>query len=172
MNRGKGAAVKHGMLAATGRYQLFFDADGSTPIEMLDRAWEPLEKGADVVIGSRAIPGAYIAVRQPWHRRQMGRINNRLLKALGLTQFRDTQCGFKIFTAEASKQVFPLQRVERFSFDAEILYIAQRKHLRIEQVPVNWLNSPDTRVDAIRDAVRMVWDVLLIRSRAWLGYYD
>ena len=170
-NRGKGAAVRAGMLDATGDFRVFYDADGSTPIEMLDRVWPCFEAGADIVIGSRALPDSDVALRQVWYRQEMGRMNNRLLRLLGLTKFTDTQCGFKAFTAAACERVFPLQTIERFSFDAEILYIAKLQQLRIDEVPVRWINSPDTRVHPIRDSARMVWDVLRIKLRALSGRY-
>jgi dolichyl-phosphate beta-glucosyltransferase len=171
-NRGKGAAVRAGMVnEARGDYRFYFDADASTPIEMLDRAWPKFDAGADIVIGSRALEGADIAVRQVWYREEMGRMNNRLLRLLALTPYADTQCGFKGFTAAACGIVFPRQTIDRFSFDVELLYIAARHGLRIEEIPVRWLNSPDTRVHPIRDSARMIWDTFRIRARAWRGGY-
>lgn len=171
-NRGKGAAVREGMLhLATGDYRLMYDADGSTPIEMVERLWPCFERGADVVIGSRALPASDIAVRQARYREGMGKLNNLLLRALGLTAFRDTQCGFKAFTASAADAVFSRLRVERFAFDAEALYIARRLGLRIEEIPVHWENAPDTRVHPIADSTRMICDALRIRIRAASGAY-
>ncbi|MBI1317592.1 MAG: glycosyltransferase [Candidatus Hydrogenedens sp.] len=172
VNRGKGAAVREGMWkAARGDFRVYYDADASTPIEMLERLWPCFEAGADIVIGSRALSDSDVAVRQVWYRQEMGRMNNRLLRLLGLTPFPDTQCGFKGFTAAACEAVFPRQTIERFSFDAELLYIAALRGLRIDEVPVRWENSPDTRVHPLRDASRMVLDALVIRMRAWRGAY-
>lgn len=118
-NRGKGYAVRTGMLAACGIYRVYYDADGSTPIEELDKLLQRFEAGADIVIGSRSIAGAEVQVRQAWYREQMGKTFNLLLRAFGLTRFRDTQCGFKGFTARACGIVFPRQSIMRYSFDAE-----------------------------------------------------
>lgn len=170
-NQGKGAAVRAGMLAAQGAHRLMYDADGSTPIEMLERAWPLLADGADVVIGSRALPDSDIAVRQAWYREAMGKINNLLLRMLGLTRFRDTQCGFKIFDSAAAEDVFAAVTIARFSFDVEALFIARRLGLRIEEIPVRWENSADTRLHPVRDSARMVWDALGVAWRAFRGAY-
>jgi dolichyl-phosphate beta-glucosyltransferase len=171
-NRGKGAAVRAGMLfAAQGDYRLFYDADGSTPIGMLERVWPCFERGADIVIGSRALPGSDIAVRQAWYREYMGKTNNLLLKLLGLTRFGDTQCGFKAFTAEAAQEVFSRLRCERFAFDAEALVIAQQYYLRIEEIPVRWENSPRTSLHPLRDSSRMLLDALHIWRRLHRNRY-
>lgn len=171
-NRGKGAAVRAGMLdEARGRYRVFYDADGSTPIEELEKLWPALDAGADIVIGSRALPQSEVAVHQRWYREQMGRLNNLFLRALGVTRFRDTQCGFKGFTARACGVVFPRQTIERFSFDPELLYIGAKHGLRIEEVPVRWENSPSSRLHPLWDAGRMVADLLTIRWKDWRGRY-
>jgi dolichyl-phosphate beta-glucosyltransferase len=170
-NRGKGHAVKTGMLAAQGDYRVFYDADASTPIEELEKLWPHFEDGADVVIGSRSLPESRVEVRQAWYRQTMGRAFNLLLRITGLTHFPDTQCGFKGFTAAACEVVFPLQTVERYSFDAEVLYIARRHRLRIDQVPVRWINCPHTRLNAATDSARMLLDLLAIRVRALFGRY-
>jgi len=171
-NRGKGHAVRTGMNAATGDYRVFYDADASTPIEELEKLWPHFEDGADIVIGSRSLPESRIEVHQAWYRESMGRVFNFLLRLAGLTQFHDTQCGFKGFTARACDVVFPLQTVERYSFDAELLYIARRHGLRIDQVPVRWINCPYTRLNAATDSFRMFVDLLAIRARALLGRYE
>ncbi len=171
-NRGKGHAVRTGMLEkATGDFRVFFDADGSTPIEELEKIWPRFEDGADIVIGSRALPQSEIVIRQAWCRESMGRAFNVLLRLLGLTQFKDTQCGFKGFTRKACELVFPRQTVQRFSFDAEILYIARRLGLRIDEVPVRWLNNPESRVHPVSDSARMAFDMASIRLRDLLGLY-
>lgn len=170
-NRGKGYAVRAGMEAAGGAIRVFYDADGSTPIRELEKLWPRFEDGADVVIGSRSLPDSDVRVRQKWYREFMGKVFNVLLRLLGLTHFRDTQCGFKAFTAGAAGAIFPLQTVMRFSFDAELLYIARRLGLRIDEVPVRWINEPKSRVHPVYDAARMFWDLLCIRWRAFRGVY-
>ncbi len=171
-NLGKGAAVRVGMLEASrGQYRVFFDADASTPIEELEKLWPRFASGAEVIIGSRAAEGAEIAIRQRWYREQMGRLNNQILRALGVTRFKDTQCGFKGFTTHACGVVFPRQTIERFSFDAELLYIAHKLGLRIDEVPVRWANSASSRLHPLWDSGRMVLDLLTIRVKDWLGAY-
>jgi dolichyl-phosphate beta-glucosyltransferase len=170
-NQGKGAAVKAGMAAATGEYRVFYDADGSTPITELEKLWPAFEKGAAVVIGSRSLPGSEVAVRQQWYRESMGKVFNGFLRVLGLTQFPDTQCGFKGFTAAACEILFPRQTIGHFSFDVELLAIAQTHGLPIAQVPVRWVNEPKSRVDPLRDSARMFFDMLLIRLRSLRGRY-
>lgn len=170
-NKGKGNAVRMGMMAAQGERRVFYDADGSTPIEELGKLLQHFDDGADVVIGSRSIPGAEVRVRQAWYREQMGKTFNLLLRSLGLTRFRDTQCGFKGFTAGACEIVFPRQTILRYSFDAELLYIARVHGLRIDEVPVQWINSPLSRVHPLSDASRMFWDLLRIRVLSLMGRY-
>jgi dolichyl-phosphate beta-glucosyltransferase len=172
INQGKGAAVKFGMSElALGEYRLFYDADASTPIEEVDRIWAEFESGADIVIGSRSLPESRVEVRQAWYREFMGRTYNRILKVLNLTDFVDTQCGFKAFTASATACVFPRQTVERFSFDVELLYIAAKHGLNIRELPVRWINSRASRVSPVRDSARMFWDLILIHYRDSQGRY-
>jgi dolichyl-phosphate beta-glucosyltransferase len=170
-NRGKGHAVKAGMTAATGAYRVFYDADASTPMQELEKLWPRFEDGADIVIGSRTMPGSRVEVPQAWYRKQMGRVFNLVLRCFGLTKFPDTQCGFKGFSARACDIVFPRQTIDHFSFDAELLFIAQRHGLRIDQVPVRWINSTDTRVSAMSDSFRMFRDAFGIRVKGLRGVY-
>jgi len=170
-NRGKGHAVRTGMLAAAGAFRVFYDADASTPIGELEKLWPEFDAGADIVIGSRALPDSEVLVHQSWWRENMGRAFNRLLRLCRLTRFPDTQCGFKGFTAAAAERVFPRQTITGFGFDAELLYIAQRRGLRVRQVPVRWADCPHTRLNAATDSLRMFRDVLAIRLRAWRGRY-
>ncbi len=170
-NRGKGYAVRTGMTASTGDYRVYYDADAATPIEELEKLWPRFDDGAEIVIGSRALPDSDIVVHQAWYRESMGRTFNLLLRLLGLTQFRDTQCGFKGFTRRASEIVFPRQHVFRFSFDAELLYIAKKQGLRIDEVPVRWRNNPESRVHPVTDSLRMAFDLLTIRLRNLMKKY-
>ena len=171
INRGKGHAVKVGMLAARGAYRLSYDADASTPVSELEKVWPEFERGAAVVIGSRAHRDSQIEVRQPMYREYMGRTYNLLLRALMLTRFRDTQCGFKCFTAECVQTIFP--RVTRMGYgsDCEILYIAKLHGFQVVEVPVRWIDSPDTRVRVIRDSLDMIREVLMIRFNTLIGKY-
>lgn len=172
-NRGKGYAVREGMWRhATGALRLFYDADGSTPIEEVGKVWPYIEQGAQVVIGSRALPRSDVAVRQQVLRETLGRINNLILRAVGLTVFHDTQCGFKAFTSGACEIVFPRQTVDGFGFDAELLHIAELYHLRIEEVPVRWENSPHSKVHPVRDSIRMLRDLLKVRANSVRGHYN
>lgn len=170
-NRGKGHAVKIGMLEARGQHRLFYDADGSTPISELEKVWPLFEDGADIVIGSRALAASDIAVRQPWYRQNMGRTYNLLLRMLRLTTFPDTQCGFKVMTAESAEALFPMITRDGYGMDCELLNLALRSGFRVEQVPVRWLNSLDSRVRIIRDSLDMVREVLLIRWALTTGQY-
>ena len=164
-NRGKGASVKEGMLSAAGELILFTDADLSTPIEEVEKMLPRIEDGADIVIGSRALDGSDIQVRQNRFREMMGRTFNVFVRACAMEGIRDTQCGFKLFKREAARAVFPDLGTCGFCFDVEALYIARRRGLRIDQVPVIWRNSPQSRVHIIRSSTRMIWDLLGIRRR-------
>lgn len=170
-NRGKGHAVKTGMLAARGAHRLFSDADASTPIKQIETFWPHIAAGADIVIGSRDIAGARVEVHQAWYRENMGKLFNLFLRVLGLTRFHDTQCGFKLFTARAAEIVFPRQTIERFGFDAEVLHIARRQGLRVVEAPVRWINSPHSKVNPVADSARMIAESLRVRWNDLLGRY-
>jgi dolichyl-phosphate beta-glucosyltransferase len=169
-NRGKGYAVRRGMLAARGARRLMTDADLSTPIEELERLGARMDEGHDVVIGSRALPGARIEVRQPWYRENMGRLFNLFVRALAVPGVTDTQCGFKLFTAAAARDVFTATRLDGFSFDVEALFLARRKGYRIAEVPVVWRNDAASRVSLLRGFLAFP-DLLRIRTNAWSGRY-
>jgi dolichyl-phosphate beta-glucosyltransferase len=159
-NRGKGAAIRAGVLQSTGDRVLVSDADLSTPIE----EWEKLAAaGASVAIGSRAIDETMVRAKQPWYRRSMGRTFNRLVRWLAIPGIRDTQCGFKLFEGELARQIFREARIDRFAYDVEILAIARRRGIAIAEVPVLWFNSPESKVAIGRDSLRMLWDLLRIR---------
>jgi dolichyl-phosphate beta-glucosyltransferase len=169
-NRGKGFAVRRGMLAATGAKRLMTDADLSTPIEELAKLEAALDQGFDVAIGSRAVAGAKIEVHQPAYREAMGRIFNRLVQALLLPGLHDTQCGFKLFTAAAAQAAFAACRLDGFSFDVEALYVARRRGLRVAELPVVWRNDAATRVGLGGGSAAFV-DLLRIRVAAARGAY-
>jgi dolichyl-phosphate beta-glucosyltransferase len=170
-NRGKGHAMRMGAARSHGEFALVYDADGSTTIEEIEKLWPLFAQGADVVIGSRAVSGAQVETPQPKYRRFMGRVYNLLVRGLGLTSFRDTQCGFKAFTARARDIIFSRLTINGFGSDCEMLVVARLHGLRVEEVPVRWINSADTRVKAVRHSLDMILEVLLIRVRAWTGAY-
>jgi dolichyl-phosphate beta-glucosyltransferase len=164
-NAGKGAAVRLGMAAATGRYRVFSDADLSVPIEDLEKLLGPLRDGAGVAIASRALKDSEIQLHQPWYRETMGKIFNRLVRVFVLGGVHDTQCGFKAFTAEAAERVFPPLQTDGFGFDVEVLYRANRAGYRIVEVPTRWINSPQSRVHPIRHSMAMFIELLAIPGR-------
>lgn len=164
-NRGKGAAVRTGALAAQGRAILFSDADFSTPIEEEVRFRAALSAGADVVIGSRAHAQAQITQAQGAVRQSMGRTFNVLVRLVGLSSFHDTQCGFKMFRGEAAHDLFGRALIDGFAFDVEVLWLAERAGMRIAELPVEWRNDPESRVRMFRDSARMVLELLRIRWR-------
>lgn len=170
VNRGKGHAVRAGMLAATGERRLMTDADLSTPIEELARLEAELERGCDVAIGSRAVAGARIEVHQPLYRELMGRLFNRLVQLLLLPGLHDTQCGFKLWRADAAVAAFTACRLDGFSFDVEALYVARRRGLRIAELPVTWRNDAATRVGVGGGATAFA-DLVRIRLAAARGRY-
>lgn len=170
-NRGKGYSVRHGMLEARGDWILFSDADLSAPIEELDKLLEVAGRGVPVVIGSRALDRSLIQIHQSFFRETAGRIFNLLMRALTGLPFKDTQCGFKLFEARAAKEVFRRQRLERFGFDAEILFIARLLGYRAEEVPVRWSHSEGTKVSLFRDSLNMFLDLLRVRWNHARGRY-
>jgi dolichyl-phosphate beta-glucosyltransferase len=169
-NRGKGHAVREGMLAARGERRLMTDADLSTPIEDLPRLEQALAEGASVAIGSRALPGSHVLVRQGTFREGMGRLFNLAVRALLLPDLKDTQCGFKLFTAQAAMDAFSATRLEGFCFDVEALVAARARGHRIAEVPVTWRNDAATRVGLWKGARAFV-DLLGIRDRRRRGAY-
>ena len=170
VNRGKGYSVKHGMLEARGRLVLFTDADLSAPIEEADKLLRALDTH-DVSIGSRALDRRLIEVHQSPFREFAGIVFNWLVRlCLGLS-FVDTQCGFKAFRRERCRIIFEQQRIERFGFDPELLFLAKRHGLTAAEIPVRWAHSPATKVSMFRDSLRMFLDVLLIRWNALRGRY-
>ena len=169
-NRGKGYSVRHGMLGARGRVALFTDADLSAPIEEADKLLDAL-RDADVAFGSRAMNRDLISVHQSRLREVAGIIFNRCVRLFTGLSFEDTQCGFKAFQLDRSRIIFEQQRVERFGFDPEILFLAKRHGLRAVEVPVRWAHDPATKVHVFRDSLRMFSDLVVIRWHAITGRY-
>src|ERR1700675_385904 len=155
-NRGKGYSVRNGMLNAHGEILLFTDADLSSPIEEANKLFAAIEGGADVAIGSRWVQPDMQAKRQSLLRQFYGRIFNLALRILLGLKFKDTQCGFKAFTRSSARILFPRQTIERWGFDAELLYIAHRRGLNVKEVAVVWSHSEGTRISPLRDGFRML----------------
>jgi dolichyl-phosphate beta-glucosyltransferase len=171
-NRGKGYSVRNGVLHASGEVILFSDADLSSPIEEADKLFAALAAGADVAIGSRWLRAELQTQRQPLHRQLFGRIFNLALRVILGLRYRDTQCGFKAFTQRAAQSIFPLQHIERWGFDPEILYLARRFGYRVEEVPVQWAHREGTRINPLRDGIRMFFEMLKIRWYSITGRYE
>jgi dolichyl-phosphate beta-glucosyltransferase len=163
-NRGKGAALRAGVLASRGDRVLLTDADLSTPIEEIARL-EGALADADVAIGSRAVAGARIVEHQPFWREWSGRLFNRLLRLSAVGELRDTQCGFKLLRGEAARALFPRLTIERFAYDVELLWLARRRGYRVREVGVEWRNDASSRVRLWRDGPRMLLDVARFRWR-------
>jgi glycosyltransferase involved in cell wall biosynthesis len=171
-NRGKGYSVRNGMLNARGRFVLFSDADLSAPIEEASKLFQALEADADIAIGSRWLRAETQTQRQPLYRQFFGRVFNLLLRlTLGL-HFKDTQCGFKAFKQPAVQAIFPLQKIERWGFDPEILFLARKFGFRVQEVPVAWGHSGGTRIHPLKDGSRMFLEMLHIRWNDWSGKYE
>ena len=172
-NRGKGFAVKTGLLAASTDIALFSDADLSTPIEETPKLVEPIENGAfDVTFGSRALDRSLIGTRQPWRREQGGKVFNFIVKTVTGLPFWDTQCGFKAFNMTKFRPLLDVMQIERFGFDVEFLYVADYHQLRLKEIPVRWNHCDGTKVSVFRDSQRMFNEVREIRRNAKRGVYD
>ena len=170
VNRGKGYSVRHGMLEAHGRIVLFTDADLSAPIEEADKLLAAM-RDHEVAIGSRRVDRSLIEVHQSPLRELAGIVYNFLVRAITGLRFVDTQCGFKAFLREPSRIIFEQQRIERFGFDPEILFLAKRHGLRAVEIPVRWAHDQQTRVNMVRDSLQMFGEVLSIRWNWLLGRY-
>jgi dolichyl-phosphate beta-glucosyltransferase len=159
-NRGKGAALRAGVLASEGDVVLTSDADLSTPLS----EWKKLEgAGSPIAIGSRGLDESTVKVAQPWYRRTMGKIFNRLVHRATGTNLRDTQCGFKLFDGAVARRLFAGATIDRFAYDVEILARAERAGIPVAEVPVLWFNSPESKVHVVRDSFRMLVDLWRIR---------
>ena len=173
INQGKGYAVRFGMLKAKGKYRIFTDADNSTSIDQIEKMWSEFKAGYDVVIGSRDVKGAKIAVPQPWIRKVILGGGFKLFRKIiiGLWKIEDTQCGFKVFTKKATEDVFPKCKINRFAFDPEILVIAKKLGYKIKEAPIIWINDPESKVK-FKSMIKMGRDLIKIRLNLIKGVYD
>jgi len=172
-NRGKGNAVRRGVLEAEGRWVLITDADLSTPIEEHARLADAArDRDLDVVIGSRGLPGSRIEVRQNVLRQTMGKTFNLLLRWMTGLQFKDTQCGFKLVDRERTRPIFKRMVVDRFAFDVELLFLSVRFGLRVEEIPIVWRDSFRSTVGILSAPPQMLLDVARVRWRFRRGLYN
>lgn len=172
-NRGKGCAVRTGMQEAHGELRLIADADGAAPIQELERLEARLINGADLAIGSRflASQDSRYRVNARWHRSVFGHWFNLLVQRLGISGITDTQCGFKLFRDAAARDLFSVSRVNGYGYDLEVLYLAQRRGYRIEEVPINWTDQPGSKVHVVRDGWRTLIELLAVRRAYSRGLY-
>lgn len=164
-NRGKGCAVRTGMAAASGALRLMADADGATPIVEVKRLEAAVHAGADLAVGSRALPDPSVVVRARTHRKLSGQVFNRLVHLLGVSGVVDTQCGFKLFRGPVADDLFPALRTDGFGFDVELLLLAQQRGYRIAEVPINWADQPGSKVGVLKDGPRMLAQIVAARLR-------
>jgi glycosyltransferase involved in cell wall biosynthesis len=167
---GKGLAVRRGMLAARGAYRFICDADLSMPIDQVPRFLPPQLTGVDLAIASREAPGA-VRYGEPAYRHAIGRAFNLLVRALTIPEIQDTQCGFKCFSRAAAEDLFRVQRLDGWTFDVEVLYVALRRGYRITEVPIPWYYNPGSRVRVLRDSVTMFADLFRVRRNWHRGLY-
>lgn len=171
-NRGKGYAVRTGLLAANADIALFTDADLSTPITETPKLVDPIKSGEyDVTFGSRALDRSLIGTHQPWRREQGGKVFNLVVRAMTGLPFWDTQCGFKAFNLLKFRPLLDVMQIDRFAFDVEFLYVAHRRGLRLAEIPVRWDNDERSKVNVVRDSLRMFNEVRRIRGNARNGVY-
>jgi len=169
-DRGKGLAVRHGMLAAAGQYRMMIDADLSMPIDQVNRFLPPQQKEADIVIASREAPGA-VRYHEPSYRHLGGRVINTLIRLMALPGLQDTQCGFKCFRATVAEDLFSKQTIMGWAFDVEILYVARLRGYSIIELPIPWYYSPQSHLRPIHDSFHIFFDLLRIRNNARRGLY-
>jgi glycosyltransferase involved in cell wall biosynthesis len=167
---GKGRAVKHGMLAATGEYRFMCDVDLSMPVEEINRFLPPNLKMVDIAIASREAPGA-VRYGEPYYRHFVGRIYNGLIRSLALPGLQDTQCGFKCFRGAVAQEVFSRQTMTGWSFDVEILFIARLMGYKVIEIPIPWNYNPNSKISVLRDSIKMGLDLVTIRLNSIKGIY-
>lgn len=163
INQGKGFAARKGMIHAAHDLILLTDADLSTPVDEFEKLVPWMRKGYDIVIGSRGMKESEITLRQPWYRRIMGKAFNLLVRTLIVNDFKDTQCGFKLFRRGAAARIFRASKINGFAFDVEILLIAKKMGYKTKEVPIRWIDSPRSRVNPLRDPVKMLLDLLRVK---------
>jgi len=171
-NSGKGYAVKKGIFEAKGEYRIFTDADNATSIDQVEKMWPEFAKGYDVVIGSRDVKGAVLAVPQPWLRKVIFGGGFKLVRKIiiGLWKIEDTQCGFKGFKERAGQDIFSRTVICRFGFDPEVLVIAKKLGYKIKEIPITWVNDLESKVK-LKSVVKMFFEILKIRWNLILGKY-
>ena len=172
-NRGKGFAVKTGLLAAKADIGLFTDADLSTPIEEMAKVVDPIKAGeSDVTFGSRALDRSLIGTHQPWQREQGGKVMNLIIRKMSGLPFSDTQCGFKAFNMLKFRPLLDVMMIDRFGFDIEFLFVANYHGLRLKEIPVRWNDVAGSKVSVFRDTRRMIGELMQIRRNAKKGVYE
>ena len=169
-NRGKGYAVRYGMVRGRGKFRLFMDADNSTTIDHFDKFYPLLSQGFDVVIGSRDVAGAQIGVHQPWWKEKLGDLGNLWVQCWAVPGISDTQAGFKVFTDKATEAVFPALTIDRWGFDVEALAVARAKGYTISEQPIRWINDPNSKVKTSA-YLEVLKEVVEVRLNLWRGVY-
>ena len=168
VNAGKGKAVRRGVMDSKGEYVLFMDADYSTPIQELEKGFAELERGADIAIGSRGMDPDTVVAKQPYYRQLAARIFNTIAFVwLSLSEFKDTQCGFKVFGGDVARRIFSIMRVDGYMFDVESLYLAKKMGYTIKEFPVKWENDPSSKLRIIYDTARMIKHLAQIRFSSY-----
>lgn len=171
-NRGKGYSVRNGLLHGSGNILMFTDADLSAPMEEAERLFAAIRDGADVAIGSRWLERSRQTIHQPLYRQIFGRCFNLVTRMIMRLPFADTQCGFKAFRRGAAQTIFRLQRIERWGFDPEILFIALKRGYTVREVPVTWGHDERTRMSYLKDGIKMLEELLYVRWNSLIGVYD
>ncbi len=171
-NRGKGYTVRHGMMQAHGDILLFTDADLSSPIEESQKLFAAIDRGADVTFGSRWLQAELQTERQPLYRQVFGRIFNLLLRIILGLKYKDTQCGFKAFTRKAAQNIFSRQMIDRWGFDPEILFLAEKFGYKVAEVPVEWAHDNRSKINPVTDGFKMFVEMLRVRWADVTGKYD
>lgn len=171
VNHGKGAAVRLGMRAARGAFRIFMDADNSTTLDHIERFWPFFEQGYDVVIGSRDVRGAEIKVRQPWYKELAGNAGNLFIRALAAPGISDTQAGFKMFTERCIENILPCLTIDHWGFDVELIVAARRRGFQVMEVPIKWVNAPNSKVRALT-YFEVLGEVWRVRRNLRAGLYD
>lgn len=171
-NRGKGYTVRNGMMHAHGDILLFTDADLSSPIQEAQKLFAAIDKGADVTFGSRWLQAELQTERQPFYRQVFGRIFNLLLRIILGLKYKDTQCGFKAFTRKAAHQIFSRQMIDRWGFDPEILFLAEKFGFKVAEVPVEWAHDNRSKINPVTDGAKMFVEMLRVRWANATGKYD